>query len=42
MPTYDVVVFTLTPVLGEVLADLVVEGRTRFDLSLFAPTRFPG
>lgn len=32
--------FKFTPVLGEVLADLVVEGRTRFDLSLFDPMRF--
>ena len=32
--------FKFTPVLGEVLADLVVEGRTRFDLELFAPARF--
>jgi len=27
-------------VLGEVLADLVVDGATSFDLSLFAPERF--
>ncbi|MBA2768942.1 MAG: N-methyl-L-tryptophan oxidase [Sporichthyaceae bacterium] len=32
--------FKFTPVLGEVLADLVVDGATSFDLSLFAPERF--
>jgi sarcosine oxidase len=32
--------FKFTPVVGEVLADLVVDGSTRFDLSLFDPRRF--
>lgn len=32
--------FKLTPVLGEVLADLAVAGSTRHDLSLFDPQRF--
>lgn len=32
--------FKFTPVLGEVLADLVTEGSTAYDLSLFDPTRF--
>lgn len=32
--------FKFTPVLGEVLADLVLDGRSPFDLGLFAPTRF--
>ena len=32
--------FKFTPVVGEVLADLVVDGATRFDLSLFDPLRF--
>ena len=32
--------FKFTPVLGEVMADLVVDGSTTFDLSLFAPARF--
>jgi sarcosine oxidase len=32
--------FKFTPVLGEVLADLVVDGGTRFDLTLFDPRRF--
>jgi sarcosine oxidase len=31
--------FKLTPVLGEVLADLVVDGRTAYDLSLLDPLR---
>ncbi len=34
--------FKFTPVLGEVLADLAIDGRTPFDLSVFAPTRFAG
>lgn len=34
--------FKFTPVIGEVLADLAIDGRTPFDLSLFAPTRFAG
>lgn len=33
--------FKFTPVLGEVLADLATEGRTRFDLSTFDPRRVP-
>jgi sarcosine oxidase len=32
--------FKFTPVVGEVLADLVVDGSTKFDLSLFDPLRF--
>jgi sarcosine oxidase len=32
--------FKFTPVVGEVLADLVVDGCTTFDLSLFDPLRF--
>jgi sarcosine oxidase len=32
--------FKFTPVVGEVLADLVVDGATRFDLALFDPLRF--
>lgn len=32
--------FKFTPVLGEVLADLVADGRRRFDLGLFDPLRF--
>ena len=32
--------FKFTPVLGEVIADLVVEGRSSFDLSSFDPLRF--
>jgi len=32
--------FKFTPVLGEVLADLVADGTTRFDLATLAPTRF--
>lgn len=32
--------FKFTPVLGEVLADLVTEGSTAYDLSLFDPRRF--
>ena len=32
--------FKFTPVVGEVLADLVVDGATRFDMSLFDPRRF--
>ena len=32
--------FKFTPVIGEALADLVADGTTRHDLSLFAPTRF--
>lgn len=32
--------FKFTPVLGEVLADLVVDGTTTYDLSLFDPLRF--
>ena len=32
--------FKFTPVVGEVLADLVVEGSTQYDLSLFDPMRF--
>ena len=31
--------FKLTPVLGEALADLAVDGETAYDLSLFAPRR---
>jgi sarcosine oxidase len=31
--------FKFTPVLGEALADLATEGRTRFDLSTFDPLR---
>jgi sarcosine oxidase len=34
--------FKFTPVLGEVLADLVTTGASRFDLSLFDPARFSG
>jgi sarcosine oxidase len=32
--------FKFTPVVGEVLADLVVDGTTGYDLSLFDPQRF--
>jgi sarcosine oxidase len=32
--------FKFTPVVGELLADLVVDGSTRYDLSLFDPLRF--
>ena len=32
--------FKFTPVLGEVLADLVIDGPSSFDLSLFDPLRF--
>ena len=32
--------FKFTPVVGEVLADLVVDGSTSYDLSLFDPLRF--
>ena len=32
--------FKLTPVLGEALADLVVDGTTAHDLALFDPQRF--
>ena len=32
--------FKFTPVLGEVLAELVADGASRFDLSLFDPARF--
>jgi sarcosine oxidase len=32
--------FKFTPVVGEVLADLVVDGSTSYDLSLFDPKRF--
>jgi sarcosine oxidase len=31
--------FKLTPVLGEALADLAVDGETRHDLALFDPGR---
>lgn len=31
--------FKLTPVLGEALADLAVDGRTRYDLGMFDPAR---
>jgi sarcosine oxidase len=34
--------FKFTPVVGEVLADLVVDGATSFDLSSFDPKRFAG
>jgi sarcosine oxidase len=34
--------FKFTPVVGELLADLVVDGSTRYDLSLFDPLRFAG
>jgi sarcosine oxidase len=34
--------FKFTPVLGEVVADLVTEGATAYDLSLFDPRRFAG
>jgi sarcosine oxidase len=32
--------FKFAPVVGEILADLVLEGRTRQEISLFDPTRF--
>ena len=32
--------FKFTPVVGEVLADLVVDGSTTYDLTLFDPQRF--
>jgi sarcosine oxidase len=32
--------FKFVPVIGEVVADLVTSGSTRFDISLFDPTRF--
>ncbi|MBC7372947.1 MAG: N-methyl-L-tryptophan oxidase, partial [Frankiales bacterium] len=34
--------FKFTPVLGEVLADLAVDGATAYDLSLLSPQRFLG
>ena len=34
--------FKFTPVLGEALADLVVDGATRHDLTIFDPRRFAG
>ncbi len=34
--------FKFTPVLGEVLADLVADGSTSFDLTTFDPRRFAG
>jgi sarcosine oxidase len=34
--------FKFCSVVGEVLADLVTQGRTRHDIGLFAPTRFSG
>lgn len=34
--------FKFTPVIGEVLADLVAAGSTSYDLSHFDPLRFPG
>ncbi|MGH8892641.1 MAG: N-methyl-L-tryptophan oxidase [Actinomycetes bacterium] len=34
--------FKFTPVLGEVIADLVTDGSTTYDLSLFDPRRFAG
>ena len=34
--------FKFTPVLGEVLADLVADGSTRHDLATFDPLRFAG
>ena len=32
--------FKLTPVLGEVLADLAVDGATAYDLGFLRPDRF--
>lgn len=32
--------FKFVPVVGEILADLVVDGATRHPISLFAPARF--
>lgn len=32
--------FKFASVVGEILTDLAIEGRTRDDISLFAPTRF--
>jgi monomeric sarcosine oxidase len=34
--------FKFAPVVGEVIADLVLEGRSRFDLAMFEPGRFAG
>ncbi len=35
--------FKFAPAIGEIVADLVIEGRTRWDLGLFSPARFaPG
>ena len=32
--------FKFAPAIGEIVADLAVEGRTRWDLGLFSPARF--
>ena len=32
--------FKFAPVVGEILADLAQDGRTRHDIGMFAPTRF--
>jgi sarcosine oxidase len=32
--------FKFAPAIGEIVADLVIEGRTRWDLGLFSPARF--
>jgi sarcosine oxidase len=34
--------FKFAPVIGEILADLAQQGRTRHDIALFAPLRFTG
>jgi sarcosine oxidase len=34
--------FKFAPAIGEIVADLVTEGRTRWDLGLFSPGRFAG
>jgi sarcosine oxidase len=34
--------FKFASVVGEILADLALEGATRHDIDLFAPTRFQG
>lgn len=34
--------FKFTPVVGEIVADLVIDGRTRHEIGFLAPTRFRG
>jgi glycine/D-amino acid oxidase-like deaminating enzyme len=48
-PSYDNVIigsacsghgFKFAPVMGEILADLAIEGESQFDLEMFSATRF--